>query len=80
MKTRLLVCVSKFSAVVVMCAGFYPNSFEEDERPIGRLLSTLATALVERIAHNVEAARVEQQNDLDKLASSKCGNQRHNRS
>lgn len=40
---------------------------EEDERPIGRLLVDACYSPVERIAYNVEAARVEQRTDLDKL-------------
>ena len=50
--------------------GYVPASTrihsEEDERPIGRLLVD-ACSPVERIAYNVEAARVEQRTDLDKL-------------
>ncbi|MFS1582486.1 MAG: DNA-directed RNA polymerase subunit alpha [Candidatus Arsenophonus phytopathogenicus] len=40
---------------------------EEDERPIGRLLVDACYSPVERIAYNVEATRVEQRTDLDKL-------------
>lgn len=40
---------------------------EEYERPIGRLLVDACFSPVERIAYNVEAARVEQRTDLDKL-------------
>ena len=42
-------------------------SSEEDERPIGRLLVDASYSPVDRIAYNVEAARVEQRTDLDKL-------------
>ncbi|WP_225639611.1 DNA-directed RNA polymerase subunit alpha [Candidatus Profftia sp. (ex Adelges kitamiensis)] len=51
--------------------GYVPASSrihaEEDERPIGRLLVDACYSPVERIAYNVEAARVEQRTDLDKL-------------
>ncbi len=53
--------------------GYVPAStrihffLEEDERPIGRLLVDACYSPVERIAYNVEAARVEQRTDLDKL-------------
>ena len=40
---------------------------EEDDRPIGRLLVDASFSPVERIAYNVESARVEQRTDLDKL-------------
>lgn len=40
---------------------------EEDERQIGRLLVDACYSPVERIAYNVEATRVEQRTDLDKL-------------
>ncbi len=40
---------------------------DEEERPIGRLLVDAAYSPVNRIAYNVEAARVEQRTDLDKL-------------
>ncbi|AEW44799.1 RNA polymerase, a subunit [Serratia symbiotica str. 'Cinara cedri'] len=40
---------------------------EDDERPIGRLLVDACFSPIERIAYNVEAARVEQRTDLDKL-------------
>ena len=50
--------------------GYVPASTrihsEEDERPIGRLVDACYSP-VERIAYNVEAARVEQRTDLDKL-------------
>ena len=48
--------------------GYVPASArihsEEDERPIGRLLVDACYSPVERIAYNVEAARVEQRTDL----------------
>lgn len=51
--------------------GYVPSSVradsEEDERPIGRLLVDASFSPVRRIAYNVEAARVEQRTDLDKL-------------
>ena len=51
--------------------GYVPASArahtEDDERPIGRLLLDAAYSPVVRIAYNVEAARVEQRTDLDKL-------------
>jgi DNA-directed RNA polymerase subunit alpha len=51
--------------------GYVPASSrihnEEDERPIGRLLVDATFSPVERIAYNVESARVEQRTDLDKL-------------
>ena len=51
--------------------GYVPASTrihsEEDERPTGRLLVDACYSPVERIAYNVEAARVEQRTDLDKL-------------
>lgn len=51
--------------------GYVPASSrihtEEDERPIGRLLVDATFSPVFRIAYNVEAARVEQRTDLDKL-------------
>jgi DNA-directed RNA polymerase subunit alpha len=51
--------------------GYVPASAraqtEEDDRPIGRLLVDASFSPVERIAYNVEAARVEQRTDLDKL-------------
>ncbi len=40
---------------------------EDEERPIGRLVVDAAYSPVVRIAYNVEAARVEQRTDLDKL-------------
>ncbi|MCH1921459.1 MULTISPECIES: DNA-directed RNA polymerase subunit alpha [Shewanella] len=51
--------------------GYVPASAraqtEEDDRPIGRLLVDASFSPVVRIAYNVEAARVEQRTDLDKL-------------
>ncbi|MGP1939147.1 MAG: DNA-directed RNA polymerase subunit alpha [Arsenophonus sp. ET-DL9-MAG3] len=51
--------------------GYVPASsrlhLEEDERSIGRLLVDACYSPVERIAYNVEATRVEQRTDLDKL-------------
>lgn len=51
--------------------GYVPASArvssEDDERPIGRLLLDASFSPVERIAYAVEAARVEQRTDLDKL-------------
>lgn len=51
--------------------GYVPASsrdkLEFDELPIGRLLLDACYSPVERIAYNVEAARVEQRTDLDKL-------------
>ncbi|HDV9894744.1 TPA: DNA-directed RNA polymerase subunit alpha [Escherichia coli] len=50
--------------------GYVPAStriHSEEERPIGRLLVDACYSPVERIAYNVEAARVEQRTDLDKL-------------
>ncbi|CUX96215.1 DNA-directed RNA polymerase subunit alpha [Candidatus Gullanella endobia] len=51
--------------------GYIPASArihsETDERPIGRLLLDACYSPIERIAYNVEAARVEQRTDLDKL-------------
>ncbi|MCE0556534.1 MULTISPECIES: DNA-directed RNA polymerase subunit alpha [Motilimonas] len=51
--------------------GYVPASIrvhsEDEERPIGRLLVDAAYSPVERIAYSVEAARVEQRTDLDKL-------------
>ncbi|QJC29993.1 DNA-directed RNA polymerase subunit alpha [Enterobacteriaceae endosymbiont of Plateumaris sericea] len=40
---------------------------EYDNRPIGRLLVDACYSPIERIIYNVEAARVEQRTDLDKL-------------
>ncbi|OOF71371.1 DNA-directed RNA polymerase subunit alpha [Rodentibacter caecimuris] len=51
--------------------GYVPASArthaQSEERPIGRLLVDACYSPVERIAYNVEAARVEQRTDLDKL-------------
>ncbi|PPI87885.1 DNA-directed RNA polymerase subunit alpha [Candidatus Pantoea edessiphila] len=50
--------------------GYVPASNRirtEDERPIGRLLVDACYSPVDRISYNVEAARVEQRTDLDKL-------------
>ena len=40
---------------------------QDDDRPIGRLLVDARFSPIDRIAYNVEAARVEQRTDLDKL-------------
>ncbi|MDC2826035.1 DNA-directed RNA polymerase subunit alpha [Rodentibacter pneumotropicus] len=49
--------------------GYVPAStrVQTDERPIGRLLVDACYSPVESISYNVEAARVEQRTDLDKL-------------
>ncbi|MCX8581685.1 MULTISPECIES: DNA-directed RNA polymerase subunit alpha [unclassified Gilliamella] len=51
--------------------GYVPASArvksEDEERPIGRLLVDACYSPVERIAYSVDAARVEQRTDLDKL-------------
>lgn len=51
--------------------GYVPASAraktEEDDRPIGRLLVDASFSPIDRIAYSVEAARVEQRTDLDKL-------------
>ncbi|MCK7459258.1 DNA-directed RNA polymerase subunit alpha [Idiomarina aminovorans] len=51
--------------------GYVPaasrQSTDDDERPIGRLLVDASFSPVERIAYSVDAARVEQRTDLDKL-------------
>ena len=51
--------------------GYVPASArvssEDEDRPIGRLLLDASFSPVERIAYNVESARVEQRTDLDKL-------------
>ena len=51
--------------------GYVPASARKqaqtEERPIGRLLVDACYSPVERISYNVEAARVEQRTDLDKL-------------
>lgn len=62
-----------------MCRASTRIHSEEDERPIGRLLVDACYSPVERIAYNVEAARVEQRTDPGQ-AGHRNGNQRHNRS
>lgn len=51
--------------------GYVPASargrLDDNDRPIGRLLVDACFSPVERIAYSVEAARVEQRTDLDKL-------------
>ena len=51
--------------------GYVPASArvssDDEDRPIGRLLLDASYSPVERIAYNVESARVEQRTDLDKL-------------
>jgi DNA-directed RNA polymerase subunit alpha len=50
--------------------GYVPASSRvhlDSDRPIGRLLVDARFSPVDRIAYNVEAARVEQRTDLDKL-------------
>ncbi|MDX1706284.1 DNA-directed RNA polymerase subunit alpha [Pseudidiomarina sp.] len=51
--------------------GYVPaaarQSADDEERPIGRLLVDASFSPVERIAYNVDSARVEQRTDLDKL-------------
>ena len=51
--------------------GYVPasarQSEDDEERPIGRLLVDASFSPVERIAYSVDAARVEQRTDLDKL-------------
>ncbi|EPE37237.1 DNA-directed RNA polymerase subunit alpha [Candidatus Photodesmus katoptron] len=50
--------------------GYVPASariHSEEERPIGRLLVDATYSPVDKIAYSVEAARVEQRTDLDKL-------------
>ncbi|XNM76781.1 DNA-directed RNA polymerase subunit alpha C-terminal domain-containing protein [Escherichia coli] len=51
--------------------GYVPASArvqpDHEERPIGRLLLDSAFSPIVRIPYNVEAARVEQRTDLDKL-------------
>lgn len=51
--------------------GYIPASYrihtEEDSRPIGCLLVDACYSPIDRISYNVEAARVEQRTDLDKL-------------
>ncbi len=56
---------------VVRGRGYQPvtqrPSFEEQTGPIGRLKLDASFSPVRRVAYNVEAARVEQRTDLDKL-------------
>ncbi len=56
---------------VEMGRGYVPASVrrnaEEEERAIGRLLVDASFSPVERIAYDVDSARVEQRTDLDKL-------------
>jgi DNA-directed RNA polymerase subunit alpha len=56
---------------VEMGRGYEPatarQTDEDEERPIGRLLVDSSYSPVVRMAYNVEAARVEQRTDLDKL-------------
>jgi DNA-directed RNA polymerase subunit alpha len=51
--------------------GFRPAgqrlAFEEASRPIGRLLLDASFSPVRKVTYNIEAARVEQRTDLDKL-------------
>ena len=51
--------------------GYVPASArtqnQDEDRPIGRLLVDACYSPIDRIAYNVEAARVEQRTDLDKL-------------
>ncbi len=51
--------------------GYVPASSrvhnQDEDRPVGRLLVDACYSPVERIAYDVEAARVEQRTDLDKL-------------
>ena len=42
-------------------------AFEEASRPIGRLLLDASFSPIRKVTYNVEAARVEQRTDLDKL-------------
>jgi DNA-directed RNA polymerase subunit alpha len=44
-------------------------AFEEASRPIGRLLLDASFSPIRKVTYNVEAARVEQRTDLDKLSS-----------
>ena len=64
---HLLICVFVFNVV----EGYVPASArthsQNEDRPIGRLLVDACYSPVDRIAYNVEAARVEQRTDLDKL-------------
>ena len=45
-----------------------PSYPEEEDRPIGRLLVDASFSPVERIAYDVDSARVEQRTDLDKIS------------
>ena len=60
-----------FEITIEKGRGYVPasarRSSEEEDRPIGRLLVDASFSPVERIAYNVESARVEQRTDLDKL-------------
>jgi len=51
--------------------GFRPAgqrlAFEESSRPIGRLLLDASFSPIRKVTYNIEAARVEQRTDLDKL-------------
>jgi len=51
--------------------GFRPAgqrlAFEEASRPIGRLLLDASFSPIRKVTYNIEAARVEQRTDLDKL-------------
>src|SRR5512145_947475 len=51
--------------------GFRPAgqrlAFEEASRPIGRLLLAASFSPIRKVTYNIEAARVEQRTDLDKL-------------
>lgn len=51
--------------------GYVPASarakLEDEDRPIGRLLVDACFSPIDKIAYSVEAARVEQRTDLDKL-------------
>jgi DNA-directed RNA polymerase subunit alpha len=51
--------------------GFRPAgqrlAFEEESRPIGRLLLDASFSPIRKVTYNIEAARVEQRTDLDKL-------------
>ena len=53
--------------------GYIPASArvhnEDDERPLGRLLVDATFSPIDRIAYNVEAARVEQRTDLEGACS-----------
>jgi len=55
----------------VVGRGYHPaagrDSEEEGDRPIGKLVLDASFSPIRRVAYHVEAARVEQQTDLDKL-------------